>query len=150
MSKTKATTWRCPECKRVFARNSQAHSCKVASLESHLGKASPEALKIYAVLDEALRRCGPLRAVPTKSQINLMARTSFGGLAIRRNHLVLGFVLTRQVESPRLFSTLQLSPRTFAYKVRLESPTDVDDELWAWLREAYRVGLAGGRRDPTT
>ena len=146
MSRAKPTNWRCPQCGRQFARKSQAHSCQVSGIETHLGKASPEALEIYAVLEKALRELGPYTAVPTKTQINLMARTSFGGFTIRKDSIVLGFALTREIEHPRLIWTLQLSPRTYAYKVRLSSPADVDGKLREWLREAYQLGLAAGRR----
>lgn len=145
MKQTKHTMWQCPVCEREFAKKSQAHSCQISSLETHFRKASPETLKVYSALETALGELGAYRAVPTKSQINLMVRTSFGGLQMRRNSIALGFVLTRRIEHPRL-SALQLSPRTFAYKVQLRSPADVDDQLREWLKEAYQVGLAAGRR----
>ena len=133
-------------CAREFARKSQAHSCKVVTLESHLKNASQETLQIYSALEGALRRCGKYTTVATKSQITLMAPTSFAGLHIRRDSISLEFLMTRRIEHPRILSMLQVSQRTFAYKVQLRSPGDVDRKLCEWLSEAYQVGLAAGRR----
>ncbi|HEY3138678.1 MAG TPA: DUF5655 domain-containing protein [Blastocatellia bacterium] len=146
MTRAKSTTWRCPVCAREFARKSQAHSCKVVTLESHLKKATQATLQIYSALEGALRHCGKYTTVATKSQITLMAPTSFAGLHIRRDSISLEFLMTRRIEHPRIASMLQVSQRTFAYKVQLRSPVDVDRELCEWLSEAYQVGLAAGRR----
>lgn len=133
-------------CKREFVRKSQAHSCKVASLDKHLSKASPGTLETYAALEAALRDCGPYTAVPTKTQVNLLSRTSFGSFILRRNWINLGFVLTRDLDDPRIVSTERLSPRTYAHRVQLRSAADVDKKLRQWLTEAYQVGMLAGRR----
>ena len=146
MSESKSPTWRCPVCKREFARKSQAHSCKVTPLEEHLSKATPETMEIYAALEAALRTCGPYTAAPAKTQINLLSRTSFGGITLRREWIRLGFVLTRDLDDPRIVSTERLSPRTYVHQVQLRSAADVDKKLRRWLEEAYQVGMLAGRR----
>lgn len=141
-----APSWTCPKCKRRFAKRNQAHSCQVVPLATHLAKASPETIASYRAIVEVLKALGPLQVAPTKSGINLLSRTSLGGIQLHQDYLDVGFVLTRRLESPRVRSLLQISPRSFVYKVRVASQDEVDAELAAWLTEAYQVGLMAGRR----
>lgn len=138
--------WQCPVCKREFARKSQMHSCQVTSLEAHLGKASPEARHIYAAIEQYLRSLGPLSVAPTKTGINLLSRTSLGGVTFRKGSLDVGFILPYEMKSPRISWMLQLSPRTFAYRTRLESIDDFDEECRDWLRQAHELGMMAGKR----
>jgi hypothetical protein len=118
----------------------------VVPLRSHLAAAGPLARRTYDAILRAIRACGPFTAVPTKSGINLMVRTSLGGVKLARGHVDLGLVLQRRVEHPRLKLRVQLSPRSVAYCVRVTHPREVDAEVRAWIREAYEVGKLAGRR----
>ena len=52
-----------------------------------------------------------------------------------RAHLV----LKRRIEHPRL-AVEHLEPDYYLHRFDLAGPADVDDELTAWVAEAYRVG----------
>lgn len=138
--------WRCPECAREFARKSQAHSCKTVSLESHLASTSPEVTRIYMAIERVIRDFGPFTAVPTQTQITLLARTTFAGVTLRKQWLNLGFLLAREVAHPRITRVEQISPRSYVHTVRLRLAKNVDAQLRDWLREAYAVGQLAGRR----
>jgi hypothetical protein len=112
----------------------------------HLAKASPPVRSIYDAVMRALRACGPVQVAPTKSGINLLSRTSLGGITLHRTYLNLGLVLTHRLDDARVTSVLQISPRSFAHRLRLASVADVDAKVKSWLREAYQVGLMAGRR----
>ncbi len=94
----------------------------------------------------ALRACGPVQVAPTKTGINLLSGTSLGSVSLHRSYLNLGLLLTYRLDDRRVTSVLQLSPRSFAHRLRLESVADVDAALRRCLREAYQVGLMAGRR----
>ena len=145
-TKSKPTSWRCPDCGRKFARARQAHSCQVVPLSAHLAKATPETRAIYEALIKAIRAVGPIQIAPTKTGINLLVRTSLGGMTLHKGYVSLGVVLTRKVEHPRLGSMLQLSPKSFVYRIKVSSPSEVDSELKGWIGEAYAVGEMAGRR----
>jgi hypothetical protein len=122
------------------------HSCKVTSLDDHLAKTSPEARRIYAAIENYLRSLGPLIVAPTMTGINLLSRTSLGSIAVRKDSLDVGFILTHEIASPRISWRLQLSAHTYAYRTRLQSMDDFDEELRGWLREAHAVGMMAGKR----
>jgi hypothetical protein len=50
------------------------------------------------------------------------------------------FVLSRRVEHPRVTRHLAATSTRTAHAVRVRSPDEVDDELRAWLTEAYLAG----------
>jgi hypothetical protein len=146
MPKASPSQWKCPTCGRRFARPRQAHSCQVVPLKVHLDKASPETRAIYHAVLKAIRACGPVQVAPTKTGINLLSGTSLGGLSLHRGFVNLGLVLTHRVDSPRVSWVLQLSPRSFAHRIKVGSPAEVDRELRGWIAEAYAVGRMAGRR----
>jgi len=48
-------------------------------------------------------------------------------------------VLGRRVDSPRVLTASQTSANRYAHAVRAASPEDIDEELLAWLREAWEL-----------
>jgi hypothetical protein len=104
---------------------------------------------VVAVFDEIvwfLRTCGPLDVVPTKTSINLLSRTSLGGIRLQRRKARLGIVLMHHVRDPRVQSTLRLSPRRIVHFLDLATVGDVDAVVRRWLREAHAVGMLAGHR----
>jgi hypothetical protein len=140
------TTWKCPKCGRQFARPRQPHSCQVVSLETHLKHAGADVVAVFDEIVRYLRTCGPLDVVPTKTNINLLSRTSLGGIRLQRRKARLGIVLMRQVRDPRVHSTLRLSPRRIVHFIELATVGDVDAVVRRWLREAHEVGMLAGHR----
>jgi len=138
--------WQCPECGRHFVRRTREHSCLITGLEYLMRSCLPAVHDTFAALKVALDALGPYDLIPLKSMVTLSVRTTFGGITFGKSWLDLGIVLARSLEHPRVRWSQRLSPKTFVYRVRLSSPGDVDDEVETWLREAYQVGLMGGRR----
>jgi hypothetical protein len=97
-------------------------------------------------LERVIREFGPFTAVPTQTQINLLARTTFAGVTVRKQWLNLGFLLTREVVHPRITRVERISPRTYMHTVRLRLEKNIDPQLRDWLQEAYAVGKLAGRR----
>jgi hypothetical protein len=74
---------------------------------------------------------------------------SFAAFTLRRRWVDGHVVLARRLESPRFRRIDNISPRNQVHLFRLHSPDEVDQEVEAWLAEAYAVGeqkhLSGGR-----
>jgi uncharacterized protein DUF5655 len=84
---------------------------------------------------------GPFEQVPTKSRIAFMVRVRFAGVArTRRDGLVCGFWLKRQISSPRFSKVEHLGKRDWVYQFVLRDVDELDDEVRGWIREAYDVG----------
>jgi hypothetical protein len=140
------TSWTCPECARKFARPRQAHSCAVVPLSDHLMRATPETRAIFERVMQAVHACGPVQVAPTKTGINLMSGTSLGSVSLHKGYVNIGLVFTREIKHARLKLLYRLSAQSFGYRVRVDSPSEVDADLKTWIREAYETGKLAGRR----
>jgi Domain of unknown function (DUF5655) len=131
--------WRCPTCGQEFVTRNMPHSCQVQPLESFF--AGSELRPVFDAYVAAMRRNGPVIVNATKSRVSCQARMRFAGIdRPRRDHLVANFVLTRPIRSERFVRVDHVPPYYYVHRLRLSGVSDVDEEVAAWLAEAYRVG----------
>jgi Domain of unknown function (DUF5655) len=140
--------WRCPRCGREFANRNQPHACGRFELAPHLAGRDPEVVATFWRLVELAERNGPLVVVPEKTRIALQVRLSFAAAVLRRHWLDGHVVLARRLPNPRFRRIESISPRNHVHHFRLRGPAEADEEVAAWLAEAYLVGqqrhLSGG------
>jgi hypothetical protein len=101
---------------------------------------SPEVVAIYRRLEALVTSLGPVRVLPEGTRIAFQVRMSFAAASLRRRWVDAHVVLARRLESPRFRRIESVSPRNHVHHVRLASPAEVDEEVAAWLAEAYEVG----------
>ncbi len=131
---------RCPKCGKYYVTRNVWHACRRHSLGEHFAGRDPKLRFLFDGVVGLLKRNGPLRIVPGKTGIAFQVRMCFGGVCLRKNSLDLSFLLTRRLEEPRIRKIVPYSPRCYGHHVTIATPADLDAELAAWLREAYRVG----------
>jgi endogenous inhibitor of DNA gyrase (YacG/DUF329 family) len=138
--KTNRALWRCPECGRRFANRRQSHACAPLDLARHFRGKPPLIRELYRAVLTRVRACGPVTVLPEKTRIAFQVRMSFAQVTPRRRWLDGHVVLARRLEHPRFRRIQTISPRNHVHEFRLASLAEIDDELAAWLREAYAVG----------
>jgi hypothetical protein len=116
------------------------HSCVRVSVRDHLRGRPREVVAIYRELGRVVRSFGPgVRTVSSKTRTGWMARVRFAGVEFRRDHLVLSFWLKREITRARL-RRAYYGRSDWVYSLPVRSPSEIDEELTDWLREAYLVG----------
>lgn len=81
----------------------------------------------------------------TRSQVALRNRTGFAYLWYPGRYVrsevpaVLSLALPERLDSPRFKQVGQPSPHVWMHHLELAGPDDLDDEVVAWLREAYEA-----------
>jgi uncharacterized protein DUF5655 len=141
--------WRCPTCGQTFVGRNMPHSCAVVALDDHFAAVDPRLRALFDQLVAMVRENGPVTVNATKSRVAFQARMRFAGIERpRRDHLPAAFVLTRPVRSARLHRVEHVPPYYYVHRLRLRGPDDLDDELRAWLAEAYEVGCQRHVEDP--
>ena len=133
--------WRCPRCARRFANRNQPHSCGRHTLGEHLAGKPPHVIALFRAFVRLVRRCGRIVVIPEKTRIAFQARMSFAAVGLRREKMVGHVVLARRLESPRFTKIESISPRNHVHSFAFRSTEELDDEVLAWLREAYSVGM---------
>jgi hypothetical protein len=135
------TLWKCPKCRREFATRNQTHSCaRLHSLDHHFSGKPPAIRRMFNRVREMVEDIGPVRVLPEKTRIAFQVRMSFAQITPRKNWLDGHVVLARRLESPRFRTVQTFSPRNHLHTFRIASESEIDDELRAWLAEAYAVG----------
>ena len=132
--------WTCPRCGRSFANRNQQHACGPLDLGRHLAGRDPEVVAIFERLVELAERNGPVTVLAEKTRIAFQVRMSFAAFSLRRRWVDGHVVLARRLEHPRFRRVETFSPRNHLHQFRLERLEEVDEEVAAWLAEAYRVG----------
>jgi len=132
--------WECPHCQRWFANRNQSHACGTYELEPHFAGRDPSVRLTYDRIVGLIRELGPVTILPEKTRIAFQVRMSFAAVMPRRRWLDGHVVLARRYEHPRFTKIDYISSRNHVHHFRISGPAEVDEEVRAWLAEAYAVG----------
>lgn len=132
--------WKCDKCGRLFANRNQSHSCGHYTLREHLNGKSPHSIALFREFAKLVKRCGPVRVVPEKTRIAFQVRMSFAAVSLRRDRVIGHVVLARHLDNPRFTKVECISPRNHVHSFCFYSQAELNSEVLAWVREAYRVG----------
>ncbi len=133
--------WVCPRCGKKFVQRNSSHSCGPHTIEAFLEGKGPRAMGLWERFAEIVRGFGPVEAVANRMNIGFMVRARFAGVfSLSERGMSVHFWLKRRVDSPRFARREYLLHRDWIYRVRVTDPSELDDELIGWLREAYQVG----------
>ena len=132
--------WTCSRCGRGFANRNQEHACGKYDLAHHFARKDVRIRAIFDAVVAAIQRIGPVRILPEKTRIAFQVRISFAQLTPRRRWVDGHVVLARRLPHSRFRRIDTISRRNHVHHFRLERIEDVDENLSAWLREAYSVG----------
>ena len=107
------------------------------SLEEYFSTGPPHERPIFEAVMAALEDVGPIHVEPVSVGIFLKRSRSFAELRPMQKWVALTFSLSHTVHH-RLITRKVMSYGGRRYHiVNLRSPTDVDDDIRAWLIEAY-------------
>jgi len=138
---TQPDLWQCPKCGRYFVSKNHPHSCGKYTVEDFLSGKSAEAVALFARFEALVRGCGPVLIAPAKTRVGFQVRMIFAAVNhLSERGLDAHVVLARRLENPRFRRIESLAPNSHVHHFRIQSLDDLDDEVAAWLREAYAVG----------
>ena len=94
----------------------------------------------YHRLVEVLHTLGSFQEEPKKTSIHFVRNVGFAGVHPRKSYLILNLRTDAPIENPRIFKSEQVSKNRFHNEVKLHSPSEIDEELLGWLKDAYALG----------
>ena len=136
----RARLWKCAKCGRFFANRNQSHSCARHTLREHLTGKSRHSIALFREFAKLVKRCGRVSVVPEKTRIAFQVRMSFAAVSLRRDRIIGHVVLARHLDNPRFTKVEYISPHNHVHSFCFHSQSELDNEVLAWVREAYRVG----------
>ena len=138
--------WTCPKCGRQFLNPNGWHSCiQRGGVEGHLAGKPDGVAEAYRKVEAMVREIGPVEVESLKSRIGFKARATFGGATFTASSMRVGFILARRIDDPRL--RVESYSGRHGHSLEVTDPSQLTDEVHAWLTEAYHLGSEGaGRR----
>jgi hypothetical protein len=103
-------------------------------------KSDPGVRATYDALLKASKKLGPVKVEEKKTCIHLVAGSAFAGIHPRKSGVLLSIRTARPMKKKRLRKCEKLSANRYHWEMLVASPTDLDAELLAWLKEAYELG----------
>jgi len=117
------------------------HSCGKYSVEKFLAGKSQQAISLYEHFSALILECGPVQIAPAKTRIGFQVRMIFAAVnKLSDRGLDAHVVLTRRLKHPRFTRIDTMTPKCHVHHFRVESLSELDEEVKSWLREAYQVG----------
>jgi len=131
--------WTCPRCGRSFGRRGQSHSCvPAADLEDWLAGRPALVGDVVAAVRAALGSIADdVTYEATTAAVMVKRARTFAEVKPRRDRVELAFIVTRRIDDPRIVRTLDLTRRRIVHVVDLDDVSGVDEQVRAWLAEAY-------------
>jgi hypothetical protein len=114
-------------------------SMDTAAIDRLFDKRPPQVRVLYNHLLEALRQFGPVEEIAKERVIHLGTTRPFAEIQPRDYGFNLEFRVAYNLTEPRIFRQLQLSAHRFGHTVKIESESDIDGQLLAWLKDAYEL-----------
>lgn len=131
--------WTCPTCGRAFGRQGQSHSCRTMALEQHFrNKATAKGL-FDQLCEEINSSIGQCEVISLPCCIHLCGKYDFLAAFPRRDRLEISVALDRPLEGHRVRQSVAISATSYRSCVDLRSRPEIDEELMAWLAEAYHL-----------
>lgn len=130
--------WICPDCGRPLGRKKQSHECAPGLTLTEFLATQPVAWHAtYQAALRALHEIGEIVIDPVDIGILIKRKGTFCELRPKKAAVEISFKLNETLDHPRIRRVLKSSTHRRAHFVWLRGPEDVDDELCAWLAEAW-------------
>lgn len=131
-------TWTCPTCDRRFGRRNQSHECAPALTVEEYFATGPEFERpVFEVVRAHLETLGPVLVEPVSVGVFFKRSRTFAELRPRTRWVVLSFILPMAVADDRISRRVRISTTRTYHETKLREPVDIDDQVLAWLTEAY-------------
>ncbi len=108
----------------------------------------PEALKLFDAVRRYIESIGPVTVEAMKTQVSFGAKNKFAWVWLPQlwtrmrpeNSITLTFVAGRHINHDRIAKAVEPRPGRWTHHVIIEDESDIDEDVRAWLHEAYALG----------
>lgn len=97
----------------------------------------PISSSVYCALMDKLSALDGWELQENASPFHVARGRAFLGIHPRRGGILVNIVLTRELESARIYRAERVSANRWHNEVILTDPSEIDAELLTWIREGY-------------
>jgi len=132
--------WQCPKCKRNFKRKDQQHSCILITKESLFVKRPKELKKLFNLIEKKVSQFGSYREETVRPDVIFFkTKSTFLGIKVKKDHLVVEFFLDHLENVPPVFKHLQTSKHRVVHLVAVDREEEITKQLLDWIRHSYEL-----------
>ena len=110
-------------------------------VDAHFAGKDEVVRRTYDALLKTMRKRFSVMESPKKTSIHLRNVTTLAGVSTRKSCLILTIKSDCMLSSPRIRKSEHVSRNRFHFTLKLSSPADIDQELIAWLDNAYCLSV---------
>lgn len=130
--------WKCPKCKREFAKRNQVHSCVFYPLEKHFEGKEDIARPLFEEFKKRIEKnIGPVKIESLPCCIHFVSDYTFGALWAMKDKARIDFRVNYDIESPRISRKIKMSPGRYLYYLEIKNKGEIDKQLLGWLKDSY-------------
>jgi hypothetical protein len=144
-----AQAWTCPDCGRQFGKANQGHTCSPGlTIDEYFATGPPHERPIFeAVMKHVSKACPDTHVEPVQVGIFFKRGPTYAELRPRDRWVTLSLGLSQKVVHRTIArKVVDYNGRWYHY-FNLRAPDDVDDDIRAWLSEAYERAAQPSSRD---
>jgi len=132
-------SWKCPECRRSFARKGQRHACGVGDRSLVLRNRSASVVAVYEAVESFVKALGRIEIVARERYVLFRTQRIFADLVIMTDAVRLALHLQREVKAA-MFIKVVRDKKGVTHVALLKSEQDAE-RVAAYVREAYEYSL---------
>ncbi len=129
--------WTCPNCKRIFERTKQQHSCNTIPLEQHFKNKDLAKELFNYLLNEINTKVGPCKVISIPCCIHLFGDYDFLVALPHKDRLEIRFASIEKITSPRITQSVSLSQKSVKFCLDIKNIDEIDTELLNWIEKSY-------------
>jgi hypothetical protein len=130
--------WTCPRCDREFGRTNQSHTCLPGNtVDATFRGRAPEQPAIYDAIFRYVSSLGEVHVDAVQVGVFLKSDRKFCDLRPKVRWLQCGIYLPYVIDDARIARSFRLSEHRCVSIMKLFTRDDVDEQLCAWLTEAF-------------
>lgn len=131
------TPWTCPLCGRTLNVRNQEHVCGRYDLDSHFINKDLVGRIAFDWMCDMFDSLGEYEMLPMKTTIAFIEGVNVAFLTTKRKGAEISIVMPKPPDSPRVGALVPYSKSKTIVRFRIADARELDQELAAWLREAY-------------
>ncbi len=134
-----AVAWKCPKCKRSFARKSQRHACGTGNRNDILRNRPDSVVRIYKSIESFVKTLGPVEFVTRERYALLRSVRIFADLVIMADAVRVAIHLGKKCSDPIFFKVVS-DRNKFTHVTKLQNEKEFS-AIKPYLKQAYQWSL---------
>lgn len=131
--------WKCPKCKRSFARKSQRHACGTGKRSDILRNRPDEVVRIYQSIESFVKTLGSVEFVTRDRYALFRSVRIFADLVIMTDAVRVAVHLGEKSDNPIFFKVVS-DRKKFTHVAKLQKQKEVAT-IKPYLKKAYKLSL---------